>query len=165
MLEHLERPGLAIERLMRALAPRGLLVVAVPTRWSLKGLAARLTPFAVHRAFYRSLIGDTNEGVTKQDQYRTYLRLEMDVGRLRRLAIARGLAVLIFRTYEGPVHHALRARYRAAHALCGALGWISRVASRGRLDVTRSDAIIVLSKAESEQRRTQYQVTASMARS
>lgn len=147
VLEHIERPRLAMERLMRALAPGGLFVIAVPTLWSIKGLVARLTPFAVHRAFYRRVIGDKYEGTAKQDQFPTMLRLEMAARRLRRLGLAHGLSAPFFRTYEGPVQQALRERYGVADALFALTGWISRVVSLGRLDLTHSDALIVLSKA------------------
>jgi SAM-dependent methyltransferase len=53
LLEHVEDPASAVENLLHWTRPGGLLVIAVPNLYSLKGLVTRMTPFAFHHWFYQ----------------------------------------------------------------------------------------------------------------
>jgi SAM-dependent methyltransferase len=53
VLEHARRPLAVLSLLRDSLRPGGLIVIMVPNVVSLKGIVTRLTPFAVHRWYYR----------------------------------------------------------------------------------------------------------------
>lgn len=146
VLEHLDDPPEAIANMARALRPGGLLVLAVPNVWSLKGMVTKLTPFWVHVAFYRYALGDRRASAGGGGQFPTRLRLSVAPARLRALGAALGLHVRFELTYEGPVQAELRRRSRAADVAFGALGAVSRALSGGRVDLTRTDHFLVLER-------------------
>lgn len=53
VLEHLEDPEAALDRMMAWTKPGGLLVLAVPNALSVKGLVTKYTPFWFHHLAYR----------------------------------------------------------------------------------------------------------------
>lgn len=150
VLEHLQRPELALASFERALKPGGLLVIAIPNVLSAKGLVAKFTPFWVHEWFYRYLMGDQSVGTDSFRQFPTYLRMAITPNRLRRYAEAHSLNILEFNLYEGPVQRDLRRRHPWASAILDFFGAISRGLSGARVDLNHSDLIVVLEKPERE---------------
>lgn len=144
VLEHLSDPASAVENMARALAPNGLLIIAVPNLWSIKGLMTRFTPFFVHLWFYR-LMGDRRPA-SEMDQFPTFLRRAMTPGQLTRQGVAQGLRVRFFRTFEGLVQHDMRSRTRLADYCFAAIGPMSTSLSGGRIDLSDSDAIVILQR-------------------
>jgi len=106
--EHLPRPTAALDNLFDAVKPGGIVVLAFPNLYSLKGLVTKLTPFFVHVWFYR-LTGD-HRPLDEFDQFPTYLRTSMVPTRVLRRGQERGFSVVYFRLYEGPVQTDLRRR-------------------------------------------------------
>lgn len=147
VLEHLGRPQLALANLAGVLAPGGLLVIAVPVLWSVKGLVTRFTPFAVHRWFYR-LMGDRRPA-TELDQFPTYLRRATAPRALRSQARDLGLACRLCHSYEGPVQEDFRRRFRIADASFRAVGALSRTVLRRWPALDRSDAVLVFERESS----------------
>ena len=150
VLEHLPNPSRAVVRLGSVLAPGGLMVIAGPVPFSIKGLVARLTPFAAHRWFYR-LMGDKRPS-SELDQFPTYLRPTIAPRRLRELAHTLNLVVRYCSTFEGPVQRDFRTRFprtRFAFAFAGA---VASLLSRGRYNPNHSDAILVFERPGAYQR-------------
>lgn len=145
VLEHVAEPQRAFANLCGALAPGGLLVVAIPNLWSVKGVITKFTPFAVHTYFYRFL-GDPLAHTEQSLQFPTYLRLGCAPRRLVRAGQALGLRSCLFFEYEGPVQRALRSRLRVADLFFAVTGPISRALSIGRHDVNHTDAVLVLER-------------------
>jgi SAM-dependent methyltransferase len=143
VLEHLPRPMNALDHLVNALKPRGVLIVAVPTLYSLKGLLARFTPFAFHEWFYRNVLGSQKP---LSRQFPTLLRRDISPGRLRRFAITRHLDIVYAVLYEGSVQISLRSRHAMANAALAAVGRLSRVLSGGHVDLNLTDCIMVLQR-------------------
>lgn len=151
VLEHLPKPRLAMSNMARTLKPGGLLVIGVPSLWSAKGVLTKvlltLTPAAFHRWLYRRL---THAEATP---LKTYLRLAMSPGGLKRTGAASGLEVVYERAYPGGVEDRLPKPLRTV------MGWAasaSRGITRGRYDPLESEHILVFAKrypAESPRRR------------
>jgi len=97
VLEHLNRPRSALERLAPRLAPGGLLVVGGPVPTSFKGLFTKATPHAVHVAFYRHLLGQPNAGKPGYAPFPAALRFAVGPEPLDRWAESAGLE----RVYAG----------------------------------------------------------------
>jgi len=146
VLEHLDQPAAAVRNMARALRPGGVLVLAVPNLWSIKGIVTKLTPFGLHVAFYRHALGDRSVGTDASDQFPTCLRLDVAPPRLRALARELGLRARFEAIYEGPVQAELRRRSRMANALFAVAGMLSRLATGRRLDLTGSDYLLVLER-------------------
>lgn len=144
VLEHLPRPAAALDNLFDAVKPGGIVVLAFPNLYSLKGLVTKLTPYFVHVWFYR-LMGDRRP-IDAFDQFPTYLRPSMAPTPVRRHGDEKGLSVVYFRLYEGPVQAELRGRSRLADRFFGVLGVASRALSLGRLDMNLSDCMLVFRK-------------------
>jgi 2-polyprenyl-3-methyl-5-hydroxy-6-metoxy-1,4-benzoquinol methylase len=53
VLEHLAQPRQALANMLTWTRPGGLLLIAVPNAYSVKGLVTKLTPFWFHEAFYK----------------------------------------------------------------------------------------------------------------
>lgn len=143
VLEHVPDPGAALRNLASALAPGGLLVVGVPHLWSVKGVVTRLTPFSVHRLFYR-LMGDRSVGREDFGQFPTVLARDVAPRRLREIGEEAGLDARLVLEYEGPVQHVLRSRARLVDWCFAAVGATGRLLSRGRYDPTMSEAAVIL---------------------
>lgn len=144
VLEHLSDPGRAFNALVGVLARGGILVIAVPVLWSVKGLVTRLTPFIVHVWFYR-LMGDKRP-LTELDQFPTHLRAAMMPQRLRERACGSGLTVRFYNTFEDPVQRDFRARFPAGRLAFAMLGGISSWVTLGRYNVSHSEAVLVLER-------------------
>lgn len=145
VLEHLPAPGAAMSRMFEALREGGIVVIAVPNRYSLKGWITRLTPFAVHAWFYRYIIGDTRPR-DQSDQFPTFFRADVAPARIRSRATAAGLEVEYYHLYEGPVQRYLRQHNRLADIGFAVLALVSSVLTLGHYDPNQSDCMIVLRK-------------------
>lgn len=62
VLEHVEGPGMAVERAADSLAAGGMIVVRGPELGSLKSIVTRLTPHAIHVLYYRWVLGIADAG-------------------------------------------------------------------------------------------------------
>jgi len=145
VLEHLPRPLDAMDRLVAALRPGGIVVLALPNLYSIKGLVTRLTPYRVHEWFYRYVIGD-KRAQHEFDQFPTYLRAAIAPFRLARYARDNGLEIAYFNLYEGPVQCYLRKHNRLADRFFAAVGALSHAVTRGRYDLNWTDCMLVLRK-------------------
>jgi SAM-dependent methyltransferase len=114
VIEHLPNPQDALKNLFDALAPGGLLVLAFPHLNSIKGWVTKLTPFWVHLAFYRYLIGDKRP-TSEMGQFPTYLRRDILPQRVIDLAVQYGLECVYRLEYEAWVQRHLRQRNRLAN--------------------------------------------------
>jgi 2-polyprenyl-3-methyl-5-hydroxy-6-metoxy-1,4-benzoquinol methylase len=143
VLEHLSRPTAALRRLFAAVRRGGVVVLAMPNLYSIKGLVTKFTPYWFHVFFYRYVMGDRSPP-ERFKQFPTYLRPEITPARVREFATAHGFAVEHFDVYEGPVQADLRRRSRFADAAFRLAGALCRAITFGRLDPNSTDIIVVL---------------------
>lgn len=74
VLEHIRKPEKVLEQFSKALKPGGLLIIALPNIWSVKGMAAKLTPTWFHIWYYRHILKDENAGKDDNGPFKTYLK-------------------------------------------------------------------------------------------
>jgi SAM-dependent methyltransferase len=103
VLEHLNDPDRALANMRQALKPGGWLALVFPNRWSLKGMAARLTPHAAHELGYRVLFG---EGWATP--YETRFAPSVSAEGIRGFATREGLRVITLEPHAGDWGHLLR---------------------------------------------------------
>jgi SAM-dependent methyltransferase len=145
VLEHLARPRLALRNLLEATASGGVIVLAMPNLYSVKGLITRFTPYAFHEWFYRHVMKDRSAR-DEFKQFPTYLKADIAPPRLRATVEGFGLEVVHFHLYEGPVQTDLRRRNRLADFCFAVARPIGRALTLGRHDPNLSDMIVVLRK-------------------
>lgn len=148
VLEHLERPGDAAERLFRSLKPGGLAIFALPVLWSIKGLVTRFTPFSFHVWFVKNLLGRDRKGTPGVDvgPFRTYLKRACTPGALQAMAPEYDMDVVYSDVYEGGQQERLRSRHKAFDLAFGAVGTLGRGLSLGQYDPNASDCYVVLQR-------------------
>ena len=91
VLEHLNRPGVALDNFTRALAPGGRIFLTMPNPWSGKGMLTKLTPHSFHVWAYRHLVRFPHAGENGYGPFPTRLRLS--ARKLRRFAARNQLGI------------------------------------------------------------------------
>lgn len=145
VLEHLSDPHAALRNLFSAVRKGGIVLLALPNIYSLKGIITKLTPFKVHEWFYKYIIGD-KRGKGEFGQFPTYFRAVLAPGKLESFAKGHGFSVLYLAVYQGPVQTYLRGRSRLADLFFASLGAGSRLLTMNRCDLNLTDYVIVLKK-------------------
>jgi 2-polyprenyl-3-methyl-5-hydroxy-6-metoxy-1,4-benzoquinol methylase len=147
VLEHLPDPHRALDNLVQALAPAGLLVIGLPNVLSPKGLVTKFTPLRFHTWFYRSFHGAPAAGHDDVGPFPTHLRMAISPARLRRYALGHDLALLHLGTYEGPMQRRARARLRVAGIPWRMLRAGTLAATLGAIDPAATDVVAVMQRS------------------
>ena len=94
VLEHLEKPLLALENLLIALKKNGLLILVLPNILSLKGLITKFTPYRFHIWYYKHIL--------KMDvsPFKKYFKLSLNPYSLKKFAKKNGLLINYFESYD-----------------------------------------------------------------
>ena len=142
VLEHLERPELALRKFSRTLRPGGLLIIGVPNIWSIKGVITKTTPHSFHVWVYRHLLGHRDAGRPGSGPYRTYLKLAVSPGRLTRLAHANDLELVYAKSYGSPPEQLPVMMRRAWNGVAAVL----KLALLGKVDPNASEYAVVFRK-------------------
>ena len=149
VFEHLRRPDLVLVKFVRALAPGGVAVIAVPNVLSPKVLLTKFTPHRFHVWTYRHLFRDPNAGQPGRGPFPTTIPLSIVPARLHALAEAHGLQVAAEWTWEAPYQRELRQRMhldgRPWRFVRQAVSWLTV----GRVDAERTEYAVVLHKPAS----------------
>jgi 2-polyprenyl-3-methyl-5-hydroxy-6-metoxy-1,4-benzoquinol methylase len=148
VLEHVSRPQQAIRNFVKAVKPGGIIILALPNVFSIKGILAKLTPHRFHIWAYRRFWGVTRAGTEDLGPFRTYLRLATRPGSVKRFASRHGLQVAYFSAYESLMQRRFRINHPRLSPVFGLLGAASKLITLGRVDVNHSDYILVLRKPE-----------------
>jgi SAM-dependent methyltransferase len=147
VLEHLPAPERAMDNLMRATRPGGLIVIKVPNPSSLKGVITRFTPYPVHVWVYRHIFGYPDAGSDDLGPFPTHLRPVLAPPRLREFARERGLEVELLGTYEAEIQAATRGRFRVTGRRWQAICILVTALSGGRVDASATEVIAVFAKS------------------
>lgn len=142
VLEHLPHPERAVDKLVAATAPGGIVVLALPNVYSVKGLVTKFTPHWFHVAFYRHVYGVKDAGRDDRAPFETFLRLSISAPAIRRAAAKHGLRVVHFAGHDVAAY--VRRTNRPASLVYDVTRGLARVLSLGALG--DSDFIIVLQR-------------------
>lgn len=75
VLEHLPKPGRALQNFARAIRDNGLIILAIPNVFSLKGLITKYTPLRFHIFVYRKIYGVKNAGQNDVGPFKNYMKI------------------------------------------------------------------------------------------
>jgi SAM-dependent methyltransferase len=146
VLEHVSDVPAVLSRISSSLAPGGLVIVASPNLWSIKGLVTRLTPHSFHVWFYRRILNRPSAGIGDVAPFPTVLSRAMSPGELRSFAADKGYRVLWLETYEGNQQALVREKYPPVSLAFRAIGLLSSTVTSGRVNLAHSDYIVVLQR-------------------
>ena len=141
VLEHLSQPELALRQFARAIKPGGLAILGLPNVLSLKGLVTKCLPHTFHVLAYRYIWGIKNAGESDTLPFKTYLRLCISAGAIRKRGAQLGLHTVYFATEDVGDFHWLQ-RKKAMHFFYVTLKKILGLLSLGHIG--NSELIIVL---------------------
>ena len=96
VLEHLKYPQKAMQNFKKALKTNGLIVLAIPNIWSVKGIVTKLTPTFVHIWFYRYVAKSKLSGKNGQGPFKTYLKTNISPINIKQFAAKNKLEVVHF---------------------------------------------------------------------
>ncbi len=117
VLEHLERPEAALDRLAGVVAPGGRVIVKGPLPQSLKGIVTRLSPHAWHVLFYRWVLGSTLAGLPGHPPFKAHLAPASSPDTIAEVLIRHGLQIDTLEGYESGQVAAIAAKGRIAIGL------------------------------------------------
>lgn len=144
VLEHLPSPIRALENLVNALAPRGILVLALPNIWSAKGCLTKLTPYWFHVWVRRTLFGERLAGVDDHDPFPTYLRGSIAPRALLQFARYHQFFVGHYSFYESEMLQIFRARNPVLGLMWRCTARMVQVLTLGRISADATDVLLVL---------------------
>lgn len=130
VIEHLDRPDLAINRFFAALKPGGLLFMAAPNPRSFTGFVTKLTPHWFHVLCYRYLLGNKNAGRPGNAPFPIVYHPIASPAHLIDFCKRAGYRVVYFRKFESAQLGNLRERSPAISKILNALLRTVEIASR-----------------------------------
>jgi SAM-dependent methyltransferase len=145
VLEHLDRPDLAMSLFERAAKKGGLVILALPNLLSLKGLFTKYTPHWVHVLYYRWILKRPDAGKQDTPPFETFLRWTITPGSIEKKAFE-GFSKEYFGTRDSMVSN-LKKSHWYLYRVYQLFAYILKVLSLGKLGgMKNSDFIIVLKK-------------------
>ena len=151
VLEHLDKPAMALGHAISALRPGGYVVVAGPIVSSLRGLVTKLTPHVLHVAFFRYVLKWPNAGKPGFAPFPSYNRWFSHPRKLKTYLSQMGFSEIAYVEFEGEHGRELAAKstilfllYRLASAgvLLLTFGRLGHLESDFRLVAKKAGAVI-----------------------
>jgi 2-polyprenyl-3-methyl-5-hydroxy-6-metoxy-1,4-benzoquinol methylase len=140
VLEHVDDPRRAILNMKMALKPGGVMILAVPHAFSVKGLVTRFTPFWFHGWVWHHVLGRKRIA----QPFPTVMAPMIAPQNLGEFARENGLSVEFLAEYEGWEQKKLRSRLRLTGRAFKLVEAAVRALSFGKSTVGVTDALIVL---------------------
>jgi 2-polyprenyl-3-methyl-5-hydroxy-6-metoxy-1,4-benzoquinol methylase len=144
VLEHLDDPASALRNFFRATKPGGLIILAFPNLFSLKGIITKFTPHPVHIWYYKRLLHVPNAGELDTPPFETRLRASATYPAIRRMAAAHKAVVAFFALRESHDMRYVRSKMPIMNVVMKTASFLSRTLTLGRFDAIQSDCIMVL---------------------
>jgi 2-polyprenyl-3-methyl-5-hydroxy-6-metoxy-1,4-benzoquinol methylase len=134
VLEHLPQPDRALDNFQRAVKEDGIVVLAVPNVFSIKGLLTKYTPYWFHIWYYRAILGYNHI------PFKTFLRFSISPAAISRFAHKHGLSIAYSYLYSPG----------DTNKIFDTGVWLFRqfikLLTLGRIDVGLQEFVIVLKK-------------------
>jgi len=146
VLEHLQRPHLALIHMLAGLDEGGLLVIGCPNRSSTKGIITRFTPHIFHVWYYKAIRGISDAGQPGHAPFETFLNPYMGFEIVQKQLEEAGLAIRVADRYEGPSATELQSKKPFLYALYDLPAAILRAIGRSDETLAATDWIIVAQK-------------------
>jgi 2-polyprenyl-3-methyl-5-hydroxy-6-metoxy-1,4-benzoquinol methylase len=144
LLEHVQEPRAALTRFVKTLRRDGLIILAIPNPFSLKGLITKASPHTLHVWILRHILKQKNAGRPGFAPFPVHLRTDIAPSALERFFLAHNMSVRFLRLYEGKRLTTLRQHapwlYYAYRACVSALN----LATLKRHDFGASDMLLVV---------------------
>jgi SAM-dependent methyltransferase len=100
VLEHLEKPGMALDNMVKSLKPGGILLIKLPNLMSLKGLITKYSSHSIHVLYYKIVFKQKNAGKDDTGPFKTYLKYAVSPGGLKKYVRERNLEMPYFRFHD-----------------------------------------------------------------
>jgi len=149
VLEHVKQPLKALQNFNDALKKNGLIVLALPNIWSVKGIVTKFTPTFVHVLFYRVVGKEKSRGKDDMGPFKTYLKPSISPANIKKYALENNLSVEYFGYSEEFLAVYLKKKTALASLVqvCFTIfGGLLRIVSLGKITLGNTDFIIVLKK-------------------
>lgn len=141
VLEHLSHPRRALDNFRRAIKDDGIIILAIPNVWSIKGLVTKCTPYWFHVWAYRKL-----RHISDATPFPTFLRFSISPQSISRYALRHNLAILYASLYQSPEIATIIERNGLLRAGWRAIRQAAAVLTFGKVDVALTEYIVVLTK-------------------
>ncbi len=148
VLEHLPHPERALQNLVPALKPGGLLIIAMPNPCSLKGLITKLTPRWFHILAHKILLGNKNAGKPGYPPFPTYLRFVLCPKRFICWCEQHHLHPQFVALTLGGQVRTLRSRHPILGTLFLGFSSLLKVISLGTYDGTMTESYMLMEKSK-----------------
>lgn len=164
VLEHLPEPEKALRSFVRAVKREGVILLALPNVYSLKGLITKFTPHWFHVWVYRRIFKSKNAGKPGYSPFPTFLRPKISIGALQRFAAENNLLVEYFLPYEGSTIKNLESRSQILYGVYKLALVLLGLVSLGTYDGSKSDFFIIFRRQGSAKRQASAERQASAKR-
>ena len=146
VLEHLKYPRKALGILFKSVRDDGLLIIAFPNFFSVKGLLTKVTPFGFHRLIYKTAYGSQRFGSPGYDPFPTFLKYEISPTSLKKFASENMFSVEYYRTFESGVQKKLRKKCLFEGTRWSSVKTLVKSISLGIVDAEGTDCVMILCK-------------------
>jgi len=146
VLEHVKNPRKAMANFINTLQSNGLLIIALPNLWSIKGIVAKLTPTIVHIWFYKYILKNESAGKDDVGPFKTYLKLDISPRNMKKFALKHNLEVIHFNYSTVTGMFEKIKKNVIAHIFMKIIGGIFWILSFGKIKEKETEFLMVLKK-------------------
>lgn len=144
VLEHIKDPKKVLLNFTKALKTNGLIILALPNLWSVKGIVTKYTPLFIHIWFYRYVLKYQHAGNDDHGPFKTYLKYDISPYQIKKFAIENNyeIAHFSYNTFPG-----FQEKIKKKPLIAGIqlfVNAIFRFFSFGKITVNNTDFVIVL---------------------
>lgn len=142
VLEHLDKPEMALKSFSRMLKEDGIIIFAAPNLLSIKGIIAKYTPHFLHVFLYRNIYGIKDASKNGKGPFKTYLRFSMRPNAIRKFGAQNGFSIEYLERND--IGHYLRGKNKGLYFFYFILKSLFEYISFGI--ISESDFVIVMKK-------------------
>jgi hypothetical protein len=131
---------------LQAIKSNGLIILAVPNIWSLKGIITKITPTFLHIWYYKHILKMESAGKNDSGPFKTYLRFSISPNNIKRYAKLNNINVVFFEyMYNKNLYTKVKSNL-LTYLLQEFIGFLLFLLSFGKIKKTNQDYLIILKK-------------------